>query len=193
MGVLPEFAISFLIALGSGAISLLIKRITSSVKREEAAKRTVALKVATEAQANIARQALSGLPEETLERYLQYLVYSQRPDGSFPEPPIVFTPPVDLSAVEEIVEARYSVLQKRVEEIDKRFPREATLEKIASVNDAILATNLESIAETVKRLEEKMLTKWDVAKTVFQILAAVGGLVSLAIAIVNFVIARGTP
>jgi hypothetical protein len=85
--------------------------------------------------------------------------------------------------IESEVNKKFDELKSRVEEIEKRFPKDATLEKIASVNDAILATNLEALSETVKRIEQKLLGKWDVAKVVFQILAALGVLIGIIFAI----------
>ncbi len=88
--------------------------------------------------------------------------------------------------IESEVNKKFHELKNRVEEIEKRFPKEATLEKIASVNDAILATNLEALSESVKRIEQKLLSKWDVAKIVFQILAALGILTGLIFAIIEY-------
>jgi hypothetical protein len=186
MDSLLQFRIPVIVAVVSGIIILFIEYRIGFIKRSTQEQREVASKAIAEAQVNFARQVLSSLPESTLNRYIQYLVYSQRPDGSFPEPLFVISPSLDSTEVEKLVEAKQSALQQRLEEIENRFPREATLEKIASVNDAILATNLESIVETVKRLEDKVLTRWDVAKVVFEILAAVGVLVGIVSAVIGF-------
>ena len=89
--------------------------------------------------------------------------------------------------IESEVNKKFDELKNRVEEIEKRFPKEATLEKIASVNDAILATNLEALSESVKRIEEKLLTKWDIAKIVFQIIAVLGVAIGIVFAILKYV------
>jgi len=61
------------------------------------------------------------------------------------------------------------------------------LEKIASVNDAILATQLETLSASIKAIQNRMLTKWDIAKIVFAILSALGILVGIIFGIINFV------
>lgn len=88
--------------------------------------------------------------------------------------------------IEEQVNARVNELKKRIEGIEARFPKEATLEKIASVNDAILATQLEAISESINVMRDNMLTKWDVAKVVFSILAALGVIVAIIFALLNW-------
>lgn len=75
-------------------------------------------------------------------------------------------------------------LKERISEIENRLPGQETVDKIASINDAILATQIESLSETVKKIEDKLLSRWDVAKIVFQILAAVGALVGIGLAII---------
>lgn len=134
---------------------------------------------------------LSDLPEVSRDRYIQYLLRSQREDGSFPELPIILSTTASQEEIKELVESRVSTLQARIEEIENRFPRETTLEKIASVNDAILATNLENLTESVKRIEEKMLTSWDVAKIVFLIIGALVGLAGFVLAVVRYLAPAG--
>jgi uncharacterized protein YacL len=53
------------------------------------------------------------------------------------------------------------------------------------VNDAILATNIESLTRTVKRIEEKTLTKWDVAVIVFQIIGVIGVVIGVIIGVIT--------
>lgn len=89
--------------------------------------------------------------------------------------------------IEEQVNVKVDELKKRIEAIESRFPQEATLEKIASVNDAILATQLETLSDSIRAIQDKMLTKWDVAKIVFAILSVLGVLVGLIFVIINLV------
>ena len=89
--------------------------------------------------------------------------------------------------IEEQVNVKVDELKKRIEAIESRFPQEATLEKIASVNDAILATQLETLSDSIKAIQDKMLTKWDVAKIVFAILSALGFLAGIIFGILTFV------
>lgn len=86
--------------------------------------------------------------------------------------------------VQELKEA----FQARLERIEQRFPEEATLEKIASINDAILATKIEQVEKSLEELSNRMLSKWDVAAIVFAVIAAVGGVAGAIIAVANFVL-----
>ena len=88
--------------------------------------------------------------------------------------------------VENEVKEKFGEIDIRLKEIEKKFPKESTLEKIASINDAILATNIETLSESIKRIEDKLLTEWDVAKIVFQILGGLGILVGMIFAIIKF-------
>ena len=92
--------------------------------------------------------------------------------------------------IKKQVEERTEVLKQRLETIEKRFPKESTLEKIASVNDAILGTKVEELQRAIERIESKLLTKWDVAKIVFTIVGALGALIGVALAIIKY--ATGT-
>jgi len=89
--------------------------------------------------------------------------------------------------VENEVKEKFGEIDIRLKEIEKKFPKESTLEKIASVNDAILATNIETLSESIKRIEDKLLTKWDVVRITFQILGGLGILIGIIFAIIKFV------
>ena len=117
------------------------------------------------------------------EKFTQYLEMQQA-DGSIP--PLLVT---DYKSVEAVrLEARELVgeLRARLTQIEERFPNQTTLEKIASVNEAIIGTQLEHLTDAIKRLEDKQLTKWDVATIVLQVIAALGALVGLSLAILNY-------
>lgn len=89
--------------------------------------------------------------------------------------------------IKEQVNAIVDELKKRIEAIESRFPQEATLEKISSMNDVLLAKQLENMGDSIRAIQEKMLTKWDVTKIVFAILGALGGIVAIIFVILNFV------
>jgi len=89
--------------------------------------------------------------------------------------------------VKELVNEKFEELKKRVEAIETRFPKEATLEKIASVNDAILATQLEAMSDSIKEIQKNILTKWDVVKILFAILGALGVIVAIIFGILNWI------
>ena len=137
--------------------------------------------------------ALNDLPKSSRDAYVRYLTYSQYQDGSFPEPPIIVSSSFSKDEIEQEIKNKTEFLEHRIRDIENRFPNEATIEKVASVNDAILSTNLEALSETLKKIEDKLLSKWDVAKIVFQIIAALGGLLGLSLAIIKFVLEKTTP
>ncbi len=76
--------------------------------------------------------------------------------------------------IQRIIDEKVHSLKDRIEGIEQRFPSQDTVEKISSVNDAILATQIENLTEKVNGLEKSKLSKWDVAIVVFQIIAALG-------------------
>lgn len=193
MDILGELGIPLSFGISATIIGLVLsfyaERRSRRNKELLEARRESLKKALLEAQGPLIDQlrgALSELPEDIRARYIQYLIYSQRPDGSFPEPPIIPSATATKEEIEELIEKRMSTLRTKVDEIENRFPSEATLEKIASVNDAILATNLENLAESVKRLEERLLSRWDVVKVVFQIIAALGALIGIIFAIIKY-------
>ena len=81
--------------------------------------------------------------------------------------------------IEDNINQKIEQLKIRLDEIEQRFPKEATLEKIASVNDAILGTQIEELSKTVREIKDKQLNRWDVVTVVFGTLAALGGVVGL--------------
>jgi len=133
-----------------------------------------------------------GKPREDIdyEQYKQYLnFFKEHLDADFKniQQRIIFIPSdFTKEDVELKVKQKVDEIKKRIEEIEKRFPAEATIDKIASVNDAILATSLESLSDTIKKLEERILTKWDVGKIVFQIIDALGVIVGLVFGILQY-------
>jgi hypothetical protein len=88
--------------------------------------------------------------------------------------------------IQKEIDTRVESLKERIEEIENRFPEQSTIDKIASVNDAILATQIENLEKTLKKLEEKLLTRWDVVKIVFQIIAALSALIGVILALITY-------
>ena len=125
-------------------------------------------------QEKIAKQVseFTEIPEESLNDYLlaSYTLSSQVTEGE----------------LKKMVEERFnSIILPRIEGIEKRFPAESKLDKIASVNDAILATNIENLSDSIKKIEDKMLTKWDIVKITFEILLVLGGIIGLILTIIT--------
>lgn len=98
---------------------------------------------------------------------------------------------LSMTEIQNEVSNKIDEVKKSVEEIEKRFPKEATLSKIASVNDAILGTNYENLLKSVERIETKMLTRYDVVKIVFLILGAIGVLTGIVFGIIRLLSSRG--
>ncbi len=62
-------------------------------------------------------------------------------------------------------------LKERLQAIENRFPDEASIDKIASINDALFAQRIDQLSERLDKIEEKILSKWDVA-TIVSIIAS---------------------
>lgn len=75
--------------------------------------------------------------------------------------------------VRKEVEHRMTEVQGRLEAIEKRFPDDSTIDKIASINDALFAQRIEQLSTRIEKLEEKILTKWDVALIVSTVVAGI--------------------
>jgi hypothetical protein len=86
------------------------------------------------------------------------------------------------------VDGAVRAVQERLERIEERFPQQSTIDKISSVNDAILATKVEQLEKSIENLEARLLTKWDVATIVFAVMAAIGGVAGVIFAVANFVL-----
>lgn len=72
----------------------------------------------------------------------------------------------------ELLEARLSLLEGR-------FPEDATLDKLSSVNDAILATKLEEMQRSIERIEQSAIKPTWVFTTVLAVIAALFAIASL--------------
>lgn len=96
--------------------------------------------------------------------------------------------PPSREEIREEVQGAVTAFQERLERIEQRFPEEATLEKIASINDAILATKLEYLDKSLKEIESRFLTKWDVATIVFAVIGGIGVAAGVIFTVANFVL-----
>jgi hypothetical protein len=126
-----------------------------------------------------------GLPSELKsDSYRQELVYQWLLNVA--DSKIQRTPQVTQDQMKAEIENVTRELVDRIDKIEKRIPSEATIDKVASVNDAILATHIETLSESIKRIEDRLLTKWDVAKIVFTIIGALGVITGLILTIIKF-------
>lgn len=89
------------------------------------------------------------------------------------------------------VERAVSALEERLHAVEKRFPDSATIDKISSVNDAIMATKLEELQRSLERIEKRFdaekVSKWDVATIVFTIIGSIGAVIGIVFGIIKFV------
>ncbi|QTJ32035.1 hypothetical protein [Xanthomonas citri] len=83
------------------------------------------------------------------------------------------------------VENRTEELRKRLESIENRFPDDSTIDKVASINDALFAQRIEQLAARIGKIEDKILTKWDVALIVSIIAAGIFSVVGATYAVLK--------
>lgn len=84
-----------------------------------------------------------------------------------------------------VVEDKMTEVRGRLEAIEKRFPNDATIDKIASINDALFAQRIEQLSTQIEKIEEKLLTKWDVALIVSIVAAGIFAVVGATYAVLK--------
>lgn len=119
------------------------------------------------------RSAIEALPDDARSQVIDPLARTEHAER------------VSREELEVEIERRVEVIKDRIENIETRFPDVATLDKVASINDAILATKIDALSADVRRLQDNLLSKWDVATVVFAILGALGVIVGAVVGIVN--------
>jgi uncharacterized coiled-coil protein SlyX len=88
--------------------------------------------------------------------------------------------------VDKEVETAVTAFSARLERIEQRFPDTATIDKIASINDAVFATKIEQLQKSLEQIDAKVLSKWDVATIVFAVIGAVGVIAGAIFTVANF-------
>ena len=76
-------------------------------------------------------------------------------------------------AMRKEIEDQMAEVTQRIKKIEDRFPEEARIEKIASINDALLSERIDQLSKQIQGVESRILTKWDVALTVSAILTGI--------------------
>ena len=71
------------------------------------------------------------------------------------------------------VDKAITELKARLESIETRFPDSSSIDKIASINDALFAERIDQLSQRIVILEQKQLTQWDVAITVSLVVAGI--------------------
>jgi len=83
------------------------------------------------------------------------------------------SPRVSREDIQKEVESQLGEVQARIEKIENRFPDEAKLDKVASINDALISERIDQLSKQVENLDNKILSRWDVALVVSSIIAAI--------------------
>jgi hypothetical protein len=97
-------------------------------------------------------------------------------------------PGVTQEEIQKEVHSQLCVLQERISKIESRFPEEAKLEKIASINDALLSERIDQLAKQVENLERRILSKCDVALIVSTIILGITFIVGATYAVMQLIL-----
>jgi len=92
----------------------------------------------------------------------------------------------DNEKVEKIRE-QIKEFNERIAKIESKFPDDSKIEKISSINDAIFSERIDQLQKTVQRLEEKQLSRWDVALVVSMIVGAILTIVAATYGVLSWV------
>ena len=99
---------------------------------------------------------------------------------------VAASPELSKEEVKNEIATHLGEVQERLSKIESRFPEESRLEKISSINDALLSERIDQLAKQVENLEKKTLTKWDVALTVSTIIAGIAFVVGATYLIIKY-------
>lgn len=87
-------------------------------------------------------------------------------------------PRMTVDEVRSAVQTELGEVRQRIEKIENRFPPESQLERISSINDALLSERIDQIGKRIESLEKQVLSRWDVAKTVSTVIGGVCAVVA---------------
>lgn len=90
------------------------------------------------------------------------------------------------------VDKQVAALAQRVEQIESRFPSETIIDKVASVNEALLALHVDVINRRLDKIEADRLTEGNVFTIVIGVLAALGALAAIG-ALVIAIVRKSSP
>jgi hypothetical protein len=127
----------------------------------------------------------------TTQKYLKRLddlVINIETVGAFPPASIYevgSSSVISEKEIQDLIEKRTEDIRSKIEQIETRLPNEAILDKLSSVNDAILATHIEELRASLRRLEDRTMTPRGVAGIVSLILGSLGGLLMLALKVLR--------
>ena len=182
------FGISIIIGILLGSLSYILQLIRRSEERDIKKKRNQLINELEKTQKSYLSEYFSDQSIENSQFYNDLVFYPFEEDSpNTADRVLLINQPTSTEEIEEIVKEKQSTLQKRLDKIEARFPDNSTIDKLSSINDAVLATNLESIASQLNKLEDKVLTKWDVAIVVFEILGGIGVLIGIVFGLISFI------
>ncbi|WP_208739629.1 hypothetical protein [Arthrobacter agilis] len=78
------------------------------------------------------------------------------------------------------LERRFELLERRLTSMEGRLPERGTLDKLESVNDAILATQLENLSKHIDRLDQNAMTTGAVTQIVLTCIGALAAITALS-------------
>lgn len=164
--------------------------ITKKRKERKETQKQIAVKELSKTQTDFPIYLPSGSiepPEGAGELYYlgEHSEHYQHSAGSFGYSPIVAPSGSEDNEIKKEMEQKISILQSTAKAIEDRSPSATETEKLASVNNAILDTNIKTLSDSLKRIEDHMLSKWDVAKIVFQIILVLSGLLVIILTIID--------
>tara|TARA_B100000508_G_C11432154_1_gene264006 strand:+ start:439 stop:951 length:513 start_codon:yes stop_codon:yes gene_type:complete len=99
---------------------------------------------------------------------------------------IASRPGGDLVQVKEELTNELVEFRDRIAKIEGRFPPDADLDKVASINDALLSERIDQLTKRLEGVEARILSKWDVALVVSAILGGISAVVAATVAVVRF-------
>ena len=100
------------------------------------------------------------------------------------------SPGMSKQDIKQEVKKELEEISGRLEKIENRFPEGSQLEKISSINDAILSERIEQLSKQLTSIENKVLYRWDVAVTVSMIIGGVFTVVAATYGVINFIVSN---
>jgi hypothetical protein len=109
-----------------------------------------------------------GVPEPQFVRYLENQIAMR----------VASSPGLSDEEVKSQFQTQLQEVGDRIAKIENRFPEESKIEKIASINDALLSERIDQLSKQLENIEKKILTKWDVAVLVSMMIGGIAFVVA---------------
>jgi hypothetical protein len=105
---------------------------------------------------------------------------------------VASSPGLSTEGLKNVFEKQLEEVGARIEKIERRFPEESQIEKIASINDALLSERIDQLSKQLENVEKRVLTKWDVAVLVSMMMGGVAFVVGATYSVLKL-LQGGTP